>query len=78
MQPQQDSGDVCVKTNRGRLLERFLCQDIKRSIVALEHDVGHAGAPGLVLVSPVDVPEAFNAVSGIAFLSAPKLSGVLA
>ena len=37
-----------------RPAETLLCQDIKRGIVALEHDVGHAGAPRLVFVSPVD------------------------
>jgi hypothetical protein len=57
---------------------RTVLADIKRGIVALEHDMGYAGAPGVVAVSPVDVPEAFNAVSGIALLSGPELPGVLA
>ena len=69
---------MCVKTGRRGLLEGLFCEDIKWGVIALEHDVGHIGPFGLVLVSPVDVPEAFNAVSGIALLPASELRGVLA
>lgn len=67
-----------VKARRCRLLERFRCQDIERSCVTVEDDVGHAGPSGLVPVPPVDVPEAFNAVGRVTLLPTRKLPGVLA
>jgi hypothetical protein len=68
---------MCVKSNWCSLLECFLSQDIKRSVVSLEHDVGHSGPSRLILVSPVDVPEAFNALCCIALLPTSELFSVL-